>query len=682
MLILNRNSRFQTAFAVAPLSKAVSYALEAFQRDLDHSCLESERPGASVILKEAELEEEMFRIRAVEERQEIEISAADDLGFIYGIYWLSRSILGVKDLWFWNDQEFQKKDMYPIPESLSYRSERPAIRYRGWFINDEVLLDKWNYENNPERKWQMVFEALLRMGGNMTIPGTDENSRIYERLTSDMGLYISHHHAQPLGAEMFARAYPNLRPSISEHHDLFRQLWQEAVERQKNMKVIWTLGFRGQGDYSFWDDDAGYDSDEKRGRLLSDVILEQYRMVRKQDPKAVCCTNLYGEVMGLYKKGCLKLPEDIIFIWSDNGYGKMVSRRQWNRNPRIPSLPRQGENGRHGIYYHASFYDLQAASVLTMLPNAPSFVASELTKVMQSGARAYWMINASNVKPHTYYLDFLASIWRGETELLSNPQRHLRRYISSYYGNAYDKEIQSLFLDFWASAVLYGKHLDEHAGEQFPNCMSRVLVSQYISNPSKKSEYLLWCTKARDFSEQTEWFRKTAEDAEKRYQILYRRAEGLMSRLPEESRSLFRDTLFLQIQILYDSYRGAANAAGSICLGEKNDYLNAFYLAGKAWEAFDTGNRRMRGSERGKWIGFYQNDCQSDLKQSAWVMEGLMAYLRTLGDGPHYYLWQKQFMESKSGSRVSLILNKENHPDNRTLYTAMKRVFEKQGAAS
>lgn len=152
MLILNRNSRFQTAFAVAPLSKAVSYALEAFQRDLDHSCLESERPGASVILKEAELEEEMFRIRAVEERQEIEISAADDLGFIYGIYWLSRNILGVKELWFWNDQEFQKKDMYPIPESLSYRSERSAIRYRGWFINDEVLLDKWNYENDPERK--------------------------------------------------------------------------------------------------------------------------------------------------------------------------------------------------------------------------------------------------------------------------------------------------------------------------------------------------------------------------------------------------------------------------------------------------------------------------------------------------------------------------------------------------
>ena len=80
-----------------------------------------------------------------------------------------------------------------------------------------------------------------------------------------MGLYISHHHAQPLGAEMFARAYPNVRPSIFEHHALFRKLWQETVDRQKGMKVIWSLGFRGQGDYSFWDDDPSYDTDEKRG---------------------------------------------------------------------------------------------------------------------------------------------------------------------------------------------------------------------------------------------------------------------------------------------------------------------------------------------------------------------------------------------------------------------------------
>lgn len=84
----------------------------------------------------------------------------------------------------------------------------------------------------------------------------------------------------------------------------------------------------------------------------------------------------------------------------------------------------------------------------------------------------------------------------------------------------------------------------------------------------------------------------------------------------------------------------------------------------------------MRESEHGKWIGFYENDCQADLKQSAWVMEGLMAYLRAKGDGPHFYQWQKQFMESERSRRVALILNKENHPDNHILYQAMKREYE------
>jgi hypothetical protein len=100
----------------------------------------------------------------------------------------------------------------------------------------------------------MVFETLLRCGGNMVIPGTDKNALRYRTLASEMGLYITHHHAEPLGAEMFARAYPDL-------------------------------------------------------------------------------------------------PADVIKIWADNGYGKMVSRRQMNHNPRIAALPPENDSGKHGICF-------------------------------------------------------------------------------------------------------------------------------------------------------------------------------------------------------------------------------------------------------------------------------------------------------------------------------------------
>ena len=103
----------------------------------------------------------------------------------------------------------------------TYHSEADRIRYRGWFINDEVLISHWTAGVSKDYPWEMVFEALLRCGGNLVIPGTDKNSRIYAPIASDMGLMITHHHAEPLGAEMFLRAYPDLEPSYLKHKDLF-----------------------------------------------------------------------------------------------------------------------------------------------------------------------------------------------------------------------------------------------------------------------------------------------------------------------------------------------------------------------------------------------------------------------------------------------------------------------------
>ena len=52
--------------------------------------------------------------------------------------------------------------------------------------------------------------------------------------------------------------------------------------------------------------------------MISALIKEQYDLVKANDKHAVCCTNLYGETMELYKDGFLHLPEDVIKIWADN----------------------------------------------------------------------------------------------------------------------------------------------------------------------------------------------------------------------------------------------------------------------------------------------------------------------------------------------------------------------------
>ncbi|PAF17002.1 hypothetical protein CHH61_23965, partial [Shouchella clausii] len=80
-------------------------------------------------------------------------------------------------------------------------------------------------------------------------------------------------------------------------------------------------------------------------------MRDQYEMIAEYERDPVCCVNLYGEITELYKKGLLELPEGVIKIWADSGYGKMVTRRQGSHNPRIPSIPAKHDKGPHGIYY-------------------------------------------------------------------------------------------------------------------------------------------------------------------------------------------------------------------------------------------------------------------------------------------------------------------------------------------
>lgn len=401
-------SRNTTLLSDAVTEKAVELACERLRRDMEKTLTDIVNNRNRIILCKKDLKPEQYELEVTE--QEITIYGADARSFIYALNYLSETYLGVLPFWFWNDQKMEVKSYVEIPCGI-YHSEPDRIRYRGWFINDEVLISHWTAGVSKDYPWEMVFEALLRCGGNLVIPGTDKNSRIYAPIASDMGLMITHHHAEPLGAEMFLRAYPDLEPSYLKHKDLFEGLWKDAIGRQKDEEVIWNIGFRGQGDVPFWENDSAFDTSEKRGELISNIMKKQYAMVREQIPDAVFCTNLYGEILELYREGCLQIPEDVILIWADNGYGKMVSRRQGNHNPRVSALPEEGDKGRHGTYYHVSFYDLQAANHITMLPNSMEFVEKELTDALRHGITDLWLVNASNIKPHVYPLSFIANLW-------------------------------------------------------------------------------------------------------------------------------------------------------------------------------------------------------------------------------------------------------------------------------
>lgn len=674
---LNHKTTIQTEQDREPIRRAV----QRFYRDVEMTL--TEEAGVDNVIRivmDRGQQEEWYRIQ-VRRDTELLIEASDELGVVYALLEISRRFLGILPFWFWNDQCLVRKAGAEIPDQV-LEAEQYAVRFRGWFLNDEVLISHWNAGKSDEYPWEMAMEALLRCGGNMVIPGTDRNSKRYGKLASDMGLWITQHHAEPLGAEMFLRAYPNLTPSYREHPEKFRVLWKDAVRRGKDRKIIWNLGFRGQGDVPFWENDPQYDTPEKRGELISQIIREQYDLLTEQVYHPLCCVNLYGETMELYQQGYLKLPDDAIMIWADNGYGKMVSRRQWNHNPRISALPDESHrNADHGLYYHVSFYDLQAANVLTALPNSPEFVASEIRNAYENGIRKFWLVNGSNVKPHVYMLGFLAELWR---DTGADPEHYRRAYIRQYYPISHMDEtedfMEKCIQDYFAAMLPYGTNEDEHAGEQFYNYITRVLIHHWMKDGGKSPcEELLWLTDAKDFDGQVDAFGNICRRGIECLHNLLERCRDVENRLSEspEVCHLWRDSWLLQVEIHSYCADGVIRFAEGWQAYRKADYWKAFWFLGQAADCFEQAQAAMMSCGHGRWEHFYDNDCQTDIKQTAYLLHVLMAYVRNLGDGPYFYSWQRQVLDAPEDRNIFLLLNEENHLTDLALYEKMKE--EKAG---
>ena len=140
--------------------------------------------------------------------------------------------LGIEPLGWWMGLTPERKSTVEIPcrawESPAYR-----VRYRCWFVNDEVLFSGWHSEENARAEvWERVLETVLRCGGNMVICGTDRgfDGSVLNEMALDRGLWLTQHHTELLGARMFARVYPDLQASYTLYPAKYEALWQESID--------------------------------------------------------------------------------------------------------------------------------------------------------------------------------------------------------------------------------------------------------------------------------------------------------------------------------------------------------------------------------------------------------------------------------------------------------------------
>ena len=121
-----------TTVTGATPSTAVAFAVEDIERDLKNTIAPSDAKGADIVLVDEPHGPEAYEVRV--SGGNLEIHAGDDFGFIFGLYAVSREVLGVKDFWFWNDQRFEPVQAIEVADDFrgAWPSRRCTVSAATW----------------------------------------------------------------------------------------------------------------------------------------------------------------------------------------------------------------------------------------------------------------------------------------------------------------------------------------------------------------------------------------------------------------------------------------------------------------------------------------------------------------------------------------------------------------------
>jgi hypothetical protein len=337
------------------------------------------------------------------------IAGADRRGAVFGTYDLSRQ-MGVSP-WYWFAD-------VPVPHRTSVhvspgqRSDRPGVRYRGFFINDEdPAFSSWAKKHFGGMNAQMyahVFELLLRLKGNYLWPAMWAPKAFHlddpenARLANAMGVVMGTSHHEPLTRAQSEWHRLTDDPSTGgawnyqTNGENLRKYWKGGLERAMHAnggagyENLFTIGMRGDGDAPM--------SGGTATALLEKVVADQRALIAQVAGKPAAQVPqvwaLYKEVLDYYDQG-MKVPDDVTLLFSDDNWGQI--RRLPTRN-----LDRSGG---FGVYYHFDYVGVPR-NYKWINTNQIGKVWQQMDLAWQRGARNIWIANVGDIKPLEYPLSF------------------------------------------------------------------------------------------------------------------------------------------------------------------------------------------------------------------------------------------------------------------------------------
>ncbi|HYQ65196.1 glycosyl hydrolase 115 family protein [Actinophytocola sp.] len=402
-------------------------------------------------------------------RRALVIAGSDHRGTIYGAYDVSRRI-GVSPWYWWDDVPAKHTDqLYVLPGR--HTQGTPAVKYRGFFINDEnPALDRWAPTQFGQglapgfpgglnsRFYSRVFETMLRLKANYLWPAVwgrafAEDDPANHATAALYGVVMGTSHEAPMmrGIEEWNRhAVPAVRDgagnvvtpghdpyggtgewSFRRNADAIKAYWADGIERMKEQgfEGVVTLGMRGNGDVGLPDGD---------GIELMQEILDSERQILADKgmsgvPKV---WTLYKEVQRYWDKG-LRAPDDVTVVFTDDNWGNM-------RKLPDPSLPPRA--GGYGMYYHFDYVgggrNYKWADTINL-----DNTWEQLDAARGYGIDRLWVVNVGDMKneelPLQFFLDYA---WRPIP--LRDVPRWEKRYAAENFPARHAAEIAGVLHDY------------------------------------------------------------------------------------------------------------------------------------------------------------------------------------------------------------------------------------------
>ncbi|WP_306212877.1 glycosyl hydrolase 115 family protein [Actinoplanes sp. RD1] len=344
-------------------------------------------------------------------RRAFVIAGSDQRGTIYGAYDLSRAI-GISPWYFWDDVPAARHDAIHVLPGR-HTQGTPAVRYRGFFINDEnPATGTWapgyfgpgKAPGHPgglnAAYYAKVFETMLRLKANYLWPAVwgrafAEDDPLNHATATLYGVVMGTSHEAPMmrGIEEWNRHPAGTGEwSFLRNRAAIEAYWRDGAQRMaaQDIEGVITLGMRGNGDTSLPDGDGI--------ELMRDIIDTQRAILRDTGligrPQV---QTLYKEVQRYWDEG-YRPPDDVTVVFCDDNWGNLR---------KLPAGEQR--SGGYGMYYHFDYVGVGRNYKWADTVNLTS-TWEQLRLAYAKGVDRLWMVNVGDLKneevPTQFFLDY------------------------------------------------------------------------------------------------------------------------------------------------------------------------------------------------------------------------------------------------------------------------------------